>query len=158
MQGPLAGLKILDFSTLLPGPFATMLLADLGADVLHIEAPNKADVVKELSPQLDSGVSASYAYLHRGKNTRTLDLKTVEGLREVEDLLLEYDIVVEQFRPGVMAIMRSSVYLQQSLNAGQQVRDSKSILVCSMRRCHCTHYLVRCSSQLIKRSSQKRRR
>lgn len=103
MQGPLAGLKILDFSTLLPGPFATMLLADLGADVLHIEAPNKADVVKELSPQLDSGVSASYAYLHRGKNTRTLDLKTVEGLREVEDLLLEYDIVVEQFRPGVMA-------------------------------------------------------
>lgn len=103
MSGPLAGLNILDFSTLLPGPFATMMLADLGADVLHIEAPNKADVVKDLQPQLESGVSASYAYLQRGKKKQVIDLKSAEGLQQIDELLLEYDIIIEQFRPGIMA-------------------------------------------------------
>lgn len=103
MSGPLAGLNILDFSTLLPGPFATMMLADLGADVLHIEAPNKADVVKDLQPQLESGVSASYAYLQRGKKKQVIDLKSAEGLQQIDELLLDYDIIIEQFRPGIMA-------------------------------------------------------
>ncbi|WP_010287562.1 CaiB/BaiF CoA transferase family protein [Kurthia massiliensis] len=101
-MGPLTGLKILDFSTLLPGPFATMILADLGAEVLHVEAPGKRDVVKDLKPQLESGQSASYEQLNRGKKTIEIDLKSPEGKKQVHALLEEYDIVVEQFRPGVM--------------------------------------------------------
>lgn len=101
-MGPLTGLKILDFSTLLPGPFATMMLADLGADVLHVEAPGKRDVVKDLKPILESGNSASYEQLNRGKKTISIDLKSDEGKAKVHELLGQYDIVVEQFRPGVM--------------------------------------------------------
>lgn len=101
-MGPLNGLKILDFSTILPGPFATMMLADLGADVLHVEAPGKRDVVKDLKPILESGNSASYEQLNRGKQTISLDLKSPEGKAKVHKLLEEYDVIVEQFRPGVM--------------------------------------------------------
>ncbi|MGG4454297.1 CaiB/BaiF CoA transferase family protein [Brevibacillus porteri] len=100
-MGILSGLKILDFSTLLPGPFATMMLADMGADVLKVESPNREDMVKHLSP-MDGEVSATFAHLHRSKRSLALDLKTEEAREAVYELIKEYDIVVEQFRPGVM--------------------------------------------------------
>lgn len=101
MSGPLASLKVLDFSTLLPGPFASLLLADMGAEVLRIESPTRMDLLRVLPPH-DRGVSASHAYLNRNKRSLALDLKQPEALEIVRQLVAEYDIVLEQFRPGVM--------------------------------------------------------
>lgn len=85
----LNNLKILDFTTLLPGPFGTMLLADLGADIVHISRPNQAAI------PLDS-------YLQRNKKTIVADLKDAETVEKMKSLVKEYDIIIEQFRPGVM--------------------------------------------------------
>ncbi len=101
MSAPLASLKILDFSTLLPGPFATMLLADLGAEVIRIESPNAPDMVRNLTPTV-GGESAWHATLNRSKKSLALDLKQPAAVKIVEQLLPEYDIILEQFRPGVM--------------------------------------------------------
>jgi crotonobetainyl-CoA:carnitine CoA-transferase CaiB-like acyl-CoA transferase len=101
MKGPLSSLKILDFSTLLPGPFASLLLADMGAEVLRIESPSRTDLVRVLPPH-DGGVSASHAYLNRNKRCIALDLKQPEAVAVVKQLVADYDIVLEQFRPGVM--------------------------------------------------------
>jgi alpha-methylacyl-CoA racemase len=101
MSGPLSTLKVLDFSTLLPGPFASLLLADMGAEVLRVESPSRMDLVRLLPPH-DGGVSASHAYLNRNKRCIALDLKKPEAVAMVKQLVAEYDIVLEQFRPGVM--------------------------------------------------------
>lgn len=101
MPGPLASLKVLDFSTLLPGPFASLMLADMGAEVLRIESPTRPDLLRVLPPH-DQGTSASHAYLNRNKRSLALDLKQAEALQIVYALVADYDIVLEQFRPGVM--------------------------------------------------------
>ena len=101
MFGPLASLKILDFSTLLPGPFASLMLADMGAHVLRIESPTRMDLLRVLPPH-DQGVSASHAYLNRNKRSLALDLKQPEALEVIRQLLHDHDILLEQFRPGVM--------------------------------------------------------
>ncbi|KJZ45006.1 CaiB/BaiF CoA-transferase family protein [Pseudomonas fluorescens] len=101
MLGPLASLKVLDFSTLLPGPFASLLLADMGAEVLRIESSTRMDLLRVLPPH-DQGVSASHAYLNRNKRSLALDLKQPEALEVIKQLLQDYDIVLEQFRPGAM--------------------------------------------------------
>ena len=103
MTGPLASLKILDFSTLLPGPFGSMMLADLGADVLRVEAPNRPDMVRFVPPY-DGDSSAWHRVLNRNKRAIALDLKKPEALPIIHQLITDggYDIVLEQFRPGVM--------------------------------------------------------
>lgn len=102
----LSSLKILDFSTLLPGPFASMLLADLGADVVRVEAPNRPDMVRFLPP-IDGDTSAWHGVLNRNKRSLALNLKQPEAVEVVKRLVAAdgggYDIVLEQFRPGVMA-------------------------------------------------------
>jgi alpha-methylacyl-CoA racemase len=104
MAGPLKKLKILDFSTLLPGPFATMCLADLGADVLQIVSGSRLDLADLLPPFIkEAKISSAAAYLRRNKRSMTLNLKDPRAIRIVHQLLAEYDIVVEQFRPGIMA-------------------------------------------------------
>lgn len=99
---PLASLNILDFTTLLPGPFATMMLADMGADVLRIEAPHRPDMVR-FTPPFDGTISAWHALMGRNKRSLALDLKHGNAAAIIHRLLQKYDIVVEQFRPGVMA-------------------------------------------------------
>ena len=99
----LNGLKVLDFSTLLPGPYASLMLADMGADVLRVESPTRPDLVRALPPKDASGESAAQSYLNRGKKVIALDLKKPEAVEIVKQLVNEYDIVLEQFRPGVMA-------------------------------------------------------
>lgn len=103
MTGPLASLKVLDFSTLLPGPFGSMMLADLGADVLRVEAPNRPDMVRFVPP-FDDDASAWHRLLNRNKRSLALDLKKPGAVEIVKRLITEggYDIVLEQFRPGVM--------------------------------------------------------
>jgi crotonobetainyl-CoA:carnitine CoA-transferase CaiB-like acyl-CoA transferase len=99
---PLKGLKILDFTTLLPGPYATQILADMGADVLRIEAPKRPDLLKMMPPMIGK-VSAAHASINRNKKSLALDLKQAEAKDIIYTLLQDYDIVIEQFRPGVMA-------------------------------------------------------
>lgn len=104
MSPPLSHLKILDFSTLLPGPYATMMLADLGADVLRIEAPNRTDLTRQLPPFDVDGISAGHGLLNRSKRSLGLNLKAEGAADLVKRLIVEqkYDIIVEQSRPGVM--------------------------------------------------------
>ncbi len=93
----------MNFSTLLPGPYATLMLADMGAEVLKISSASRPDIVLDYPPFIgDTGVSASQAWLGRNKKTMFLNLKTGEGKAVVKELVKEYDIVLEQFRPGVM--------------------------------------------------------
>ena len=94
-------LKILDFSTLLPGPFASLQLADMGAEVLKISSPSKYDLVLD-SELVEKNLSSSQAWLGRNKKTMALNLKTPEAIKIIKKLILEYDILIEQFRPGVM--------------------------------------------------------
>lgn len=101
MPGPLSSLKVLDFSGLLPGPFGTMLLADMGADVLRVESPSRPDLCRVMPPH-DAGVSTAHAFLNRSKRGIAVDLKKPEGVALIRQLVADYDIVVEQFRPGVM--------------------------------------------------------
>jgi crotonobetainyl-CoA:carnitine CoA-transferase CaiB-like acyl-CoA transferase len=101
VPGPLTSLKVLDFTTLLPGPFATMLLADLGADVVRIEAPNRPDLMR-VAPPFDGDVSAGHALVNRSKRSVALDLKHAQAADVVQRLVQTYDVVVEGFRPGVM--------------------------------------------------------
>lgn len=101
MTSPLNSLKILDFTTLLPGPFATMLLADLGADIIRIESPTRPDLVHAIPP-FDEGVSAAHAYLNRSKRSLALDLKNEKAKEVIHKLIQTHDIIIEQFRPGVM--------------------------------------------------------
>ncbi len=101
MTAALKGLKVLDFSTLLPGPFATMYLADLGAEVIHIESPTRPDLVRLLPPYAN-GQATSHSYLNRNKQSIALDLKDPKSIELIKQKISEYDIVVEQFRPGVM--------------------------------------------------------
>lgn len=104
MIAPLKNLKILDFSTLLPGPYATLMLADLGADVIRIEAPNRVDLTRLIPPFDADGLSAGHAFLNRNKRNLALNLKAAGAVEIVEKLIVEqgYDIIVEQSRPGVM--------------------------------------------------------
>lgn len=102
-MGALDGLKILDFSTLLPGPYATMMLADLGAEVLKVSGKNKYDLVVHWPPMLENtDTTAAAAWLGRNKKTIFLNLKKPAAVEAVKKLIQEYDILVEQFRPGVM--------------------------------------------------------
>jgi crotonobetainyl-CoA:carnitine CoA-transferase CaiB-like acyl-CoA transferase len=93
---------VLDFTTLLPGPYATMMLADLGADVLRIESPARPDITRLLPPFDEHGHAVAHAYLARSKRSLALDLKQESAIEIVHRLVAGRDIVVEQFRPGVM--------------------------------------------------------
>jgi len=100
MPQPLAGLLVLDFTTLLPGPLATLMLAEAGAQVIKIERPGGDDMRR--FPPLQDGQSTAFGLLNRGKSSLTLDLKSAEDRAQLEPLLEKADVLVEQFRPGVM--------------------------------------------------------
>ena len=102
-MGALSGLKILDFTTLLPGPYATMMLADLGAEVIKISGRGKYDLVVHWPPVIKGAeVTGAQAWLGRNKKNIFLNMKKPESVEAVKKLVMEYDVVVEQFRPGVM--------------------------------------------------------
>jgi alpha-methylacyl-CoA racemase len=98
---PLSGLLVLDFTTLLPGPLASLMLAETGAEVIKIERPGGEDM-RRFPPAFD-GESAPFALLNRGKQNLTLDLKTEADRARLMPLIERADILIEQFRPGVMA-------------------------------------------------------
>ena len=98
---PLAGVRVLDFSTLLPGPLATLILAEAGAEVIKIERPGRGDEMRSYEPKFGTD-SVNFAMLNRGKKSLAIDLKDVAAREALLPLLREADVVVEQFRPGVM--------------------------------------------------------
>ena len=98
---PLADLLVLDFTTLLPGPLASLMLAEAGAEVIKIERPGGEDMRR--FPPFKDGESAAFAMLNRGKRGLTLDLKSEADRARLKPLIGRADIVIEQFRPGVMA-------------------------------------------------------
>lgn len=100
MNNPLDGVKILDLTRLNPGAYCTMLLADMGADVLKIEQPGRGDYLRH-TPPLIGNQSSMFLTLNRNKRSMTLNLKSEEGKEIFTKLLNSYDILVESFRPGV---------------------------------------------------------
>ena len=92
---------MLDFSTLLPGPLATLLLAEAGAEVIKIERPGRGDEMRSYTPKFGSD-SVNFALLNRGKRSIALDLKEKGAVEKLLPLLRSADVVVEQYRPGVM--------------------------------------------------------
>ncbi len=101
MSALLSSLNILDFSTLLPGPFASKTLADLGAEVLRVESTKHPDFTRSLPSNSKGGLNA-HASLNRSKQSIGLNLKQADAVKIVKKLVNKYDIVLEQFRPGVM--------------------------------------------------------
>lgn len=98
---PLSGVRILDLTRLLPGGYCTLLLSDLGADVVKVEEPVRGDYIRWTPPLVD-GVSAAHRALNRGKRSITLDLRSPQGIGVLERLVDGADALVESFRPGVM--------------------------------------------------------
>lgn len=100
---PLSGVTVLDLSRLLPGPYGTQILSDLGAEVIKIEEPGVGDYLRSLESETDDdGMDHFFAMLNRNKKSVTLNLKTDLGRELFYDLTEEADVVVESFRPGVV--------------------------------------------------------
>lgn len=101
LNQPLQGVKVLDLTRVLSGPFCTMLLADMGAEVIKIERPGRGDDSRHFSP-FKNQESGYYMALNRGKKSLTLNLKHEEGKNIFKNLVKEADVLVENFKPGVM--------------------------------------------------------
>jgi crotonobetainyl-CoA:carnitine CoA-transferase CaiB-like acyl-CoA transferase len=98
----LDGVSVLDLTRLLPGPYATQLLADAGADVVKVEDTSAGDYARHMPPYTDEGVGAVFNAVNRGKRSVCLDLKAESARAAFYELVADADVVIEQFRPGVM--------------------------------------------------------
>lgn len=112
---PLEGLRVLDLSRLLPGPFLTQLLYDLGAQVVKVEAPGLGDETRWIPPDVE-GVGYPFAAVNRGKLSIVLDLKTPGGVEAIKRLATRSDVLLESFRPGVMDRLGLSDATLEALN------------------------------------------
>ena len=114
MARPLDGIRVLDLSRLLPGPFCTLVLSDLGAHVDKVEDPHVGDYLRFMPPVFPAGgaaaaLSGRYAAINRDKRSLCLDLKKPAGRAALLKLLPRYDVLLESFRPGVLARLGLSV-------------------------------------------------
>ena len=100
--GPLSGMVILDLTQILAGPMCTMVLADMGADVIKVEKPNGGDDNRRMGPPFIKDWSAGFLAVNRNKRSLALDLRGEAGCGVFRRLAEEADVVVENFRPGVM--------------------------------------------------------
>jgi crotonobetainyl-CoA:carnitine CoA-transferase CaiB-like acyl-CoA transferase len=119
---PLTGVRVAEFCQVLAGPVCGALLADMGADVIKIEAP-EGDLMRAWPPMLD-GYSQYFASVNRNKRSVALDLKNPDGLKAARDIALTSDVVLENFRPGVMA--------KFGLDHATLSRDKPSLVYCSV--------------------------
>ncbi len=106
MSGALADIRVLDLSRLLPGGFCSLLMADLGAEVLKVEDTGMGDYVRWAEPTYEgverSAASALFLALNRGKHSARVNLKTEQGQEVLKRLVREHDVLLESFRPGVL--------------------------------------------------------
>lgn len=112
---PLDGVQVLDLSYLLPGPYATMILADFGAEVVKVERPGGGDPGRTSEPT-SAGVSTRHRHVNRNKRSVVLDLKSPAGLERFLTLAAEADVLVEGFRPGALAKLGLSFEQLHGLN------------------------------------------
>ncbi|MEQ8235645.1 MAG: CaiB/BaiF CoA-transferase family protein [Syntrophomonadaceae bacterium] len=117
MSLPLEGIKVLDLSRYLPGPFCTQILADFGAEVIKVEDPRGGDLGRTLTPCIE-GESARFPTVNRNKKSITLDLKQEAGKEIFRQLVAKADVVVDQFRPGVMKKMGLDYDALKKVNRG----------------------------------------
>ncbi len=115
--GPLAGIRVLDFTRVLAGPAASLALADLGAEVFKIEPPGMGDETRGFPP-VRGGESHYFLSINRGKKSIVVDLKAPEGLALVKELSAKCDIVVENYRPGVMDRLGLGYEVLSAINPG----------------------------------------
>lgn len=118
MPGALDGIKVLDFTRMYAGPFCTMLLAELGADVIKVEIPEAGDAVRTLPPLIPGMESYIFVILNRGKRSITLNLDAEEGRSLYRQLVSKCDILVENFTPGVMANLGLDYNGLKTINPG----------------------------------------
>lgn len=122
-RGALAGVRVVDFTQVLSGPYCTQVLGDLGAEVIRVESP-QGDVARTMPPNFIAESSVYYLSINRNKRSVVLDLKRPEGLRLARDLVLASDVVVENFRPGVLARL--------GLAADEMRRGKPALVWCSV--------------------------
>src|SRR5713226_1567518 len=101
MDGPLNGIRIVDLTAMLSGPWATAILADQGADVIKIEPPGTGEFTRALGHRR-GGMSAAFLNINRNKRSVTINLKTQEGVSLLKKIVATADVVVQNFRPGVV--------------------------------------------------------
>ena len=119
MTPPLDGVRIIDLTQVMAGPFCTMLLGDLGADVIKIEPPGRGDLSRSLGGaalRMRGSDNAPFLALNRNKRSVTLDLKSPDGLDALHRLVRDADVLVESFRPGVMARLGADYAAMSALN------------------------------------------
>lgn len=102
MAGALGNIRVLDLSRVLAGPYCTMILGDLGAEVVKVEAPGGSDETRKWGPPFKEAVSAYYLSANRNKKAITVDLKTPEGVEIIKKLVLESDVIINNFKTGTM--------------------------------------------------------
>ncbi|NYF24833.1 CoA transferase [Sporosarcina sp. JAI121] len=102
MAGALGNIKVLDLSRVLAGPYCTMILGDLGAEVLKVEAPGGSDDTRKWGPPFKNDVSAYYLSANRNKKAITVDLKSEEGIEIIKKLVTESDVIINNFKTGTM--------------------------------------------------------
>jgi len=118
MDGPLKGIKVVDMTAAMAGPFCTMLLADMGAEVLKIEPLGQGDMLRGFGPPFIEGESTYFMVVNRNKRSMTLNLKAPEGLEVLKNLAKEADVVVESFRPNVKHKLGVDYETLSALNPG----------------------------------------
>lgn len=116
MSAPLSGVRILDLSQMLAGPFGTMILADLGAEVIKIEKPGEGDLARGMPPHFFHGESVYFLSINRNKKSLTLDLKSEEGLHIFYRLVEKSDVVYDNFRPGVLQRLKIDYETLKKIN------------------------------------------
>ena len=114
---PLEDIRVLDFSTLLPGPFASLMLAEAGAQVVKIERPGRGDEMRSYSPKFGED-SVNFGLLNAGKQSIAIDLKAEGAVGKLRPLIEQADIVIEQFRPGVMDRLGFGYEALKAINPG----------------------------------------
>jgi CoA:oxalate CoA-transferase len=116
MQRPLTGVRVLDLSQFLAGPYGSMILGDLGAEVVKIELPGKGDGSREMPPHFIHGQSGYFLSMNRSKKSMTLDLKSDAGLQTFYDLVRHADVVYDNFRPGILERLRIDYDTLRAIN------------------------------------------
>ncbi|MCZ6876127.1 MAG: CoA transferase [bacterium] len=117
MQRPLTGVRVLDLSQFLAGPYGTMILGDLGAEVLKIEIPGRGDGSREMPPHFIQGQSGYFISMNRSKKSLTLNLKRKEGLEVFYDLVRCSDVVYDNFRPGILERLEIDYETLKAINS-----------------------------------------
>src|SRR5256885_5328463 len=102
MPGPLSGTRVIDLTRALAGPYCTLLLGDMGADVIKVELPGSGDETRQWGPPFIGGESSYFLSVNRNKRSITLDLKSSPGLEALRRLVSSADVLVDNFRPGTM--------------------------------------------------------